>query len=64
MKPGVQDWHPVPIRWTETIPNIYTKHGELIVGNIKQYHLFHYVEKDFVADGNIISKLRRIIDGR
>ena len=64
MKPGVQDWHPVPIRWTETIPNIYTKHGELIVGNIKQYQLFHYIEKDFVADGNIISKLRRILDGR
>jgi len=64
MKPGVQDWNPVPERWTETIPHIYTRHGELIVGNIKQYHLFHYVEKDFVADGNIISKLKRMIDGR
>jgi len=64
MKPGVQDWNPIPIKWTETIPHIYTKHGELIVGNIKQHHVFHYVEKDFVADNNIISKLKAIINGR
>jgi len=63
MKPGVQDWHPVPLYWTDTIPHIYTKDGELIVGNIKQHHLFHYVEKDFVADGNIIAKLKGLING-
>jgi hypothetical protein len=63
MKPGVQDWHPVPMYWSETIPYIYTKSGELIVGNIKQHHLFHYVEKDFVKDENIISKLKSMIDG-
>jgi len=64
MKPGVQDWNPIPIKWTETIPHIYTKHGELMVGNIKQYHLFHYVEKDFVSDNHIISKLKAIINER
>jgi len=64
MKPGVQDWNPVPLKWTHTIPHIYTSDGELIVGNIKQHNLFHYVEKDFVDDGNIISKLKGLIDGR
>lgn len=63
MKPGVQDWTPVPVLWTDTIPHIYTKEGELIVGNIKQHVLFHYVEKDFVSDGNIIKKLKGLIDG-
>lgn len=63
MKPGVQDWIPVPERWTTTIPHIYTKDGEFIVANIKQHHLFHYVEKDFVKDGNIITKLKGLVYG-
>ena len=64
MKPGVQDWSPIPVRWTETIPYIFTQAGELIVGNIKQHHLFHYVENDFVEDNNIINKLKRIIHAK
>ena len=64
MKPGVQDWNPVPAFWTRTIPHIFTRDGEMIVGNIKQQCLFHYVEKDFVKDGDIIIKLKEIINGR
>ena len=64
MKPGVQDWTPVPTLWTDTIPHIFTRDGEMIVGNIKQNFLFHYIEKDFVKDGDIIYKLKEIIDGR
>lgn len=64
MKPGVQDWNPVPVFWTQTIPHIFTRDGELIVGNIKQDALFHYVEKDFVDDGDIVKKLQELANGR
>lgn len=64
MKPGVQGWNPTPALWTHTIPHIFTKDGEMIVGNIKQQHLFHYIEKDFVDDGDIINKLQRLVYGQ
>jgi len=63
MKPGVQGWRPIPEQWTKTIPYMYTKSGELIVGNIKQHYLFHYVEKDF-ADDDMIEKLKKLKHGR
>lgn len=62
MKPAVQGWHPVPDKWTVTVPYSYTNDGVLTVGNIKQTKLFHYVEKDFV-DLDIIDKLKRLIHG-
>ena len=31
--------------------------GDLVVGNIKQPKIFHYIEKDFITD-SIIEKLR------
>ena len=62
MKPAVQGWHPVPASWKNTVPYMFTKSGELIVGNIKQHVLFHYVEKDFV-DLDIIQKLKRLANG-
>lgn len=63
MKPGVQGWVPIPSHWTKTIPYMYTKKGELIVGNIQQHYLFHYVEKDF-ADDDIVEKLKRLVDAK
>lgn len=62
MKPGVQGWHPIPEKWQNTIPYIFTKSGELTIGNIKQPYLFHYVEKDFIGI-DIINKLKRLADG-
>jgi len=62
MKAGVQGWHPVPANWRQTIPYSFTKDGELTVGNIRQHHLFHYVEKDFI-DLDVVQKLKRLANG-
>ena len=62
MKPGVQGWHPVPASWQNTVPYTFTKSGQLIIGNIKQPYLFHYVEKDFIGV-DIIDKLKRLANG-
>jgi hypothetical protein len=59
MKAGVQGWHPVPSSWRNTIPYSYTKSGDLTVGNIRQHHLFHYVEDKFI-DIDIIKKLKKL----
>jgi hypothetical protein len=62
MKAGVQGWHPVPSSWRNTIPYSYTKSGDLTVGNIRQHHLFHYVEDKFI-DIDIIKKLKKLSNG-
>jgi hypothetical protein len=62
MKAGVQGWHPTPLNWRNTIPYSYTKAGDLTVGNIRQHHLFHYVEDDFI-DIDIIKKLKKLSNG-
>lgn len=62
MKAGVQGWHPVPSCWRNTIPYSYTKSGDLTVGNIRQHHLFHYVEDEFI-DIDIIKKLKKLSNG-
>lgn len=62
MKAGVQGWHPVPSSWRNTIPYSYTKSGDLTVGNIRQHHLFHYVEDGFI-DIDIIKKLKKLSNG-
>jgi len=49
MKIPLQDWPDSATRWQDTIPWILNSRGELIVSNIKQTKLFHYVEKDFVT---------------
>lgn len=56
MKPAIQGWDPIPAKWQSTVPFVLNTKGELIVGNIKQTKLFHYVEKDFITP-KIISRL-------
>ena len=49
MKIPLQDWPASADKWQDTIPWILNNRGELIVSNLKQTKLFHYVEKDFVT---------------
>jgi hypothetical protein len=59
MKIPLQNW-PVGVdTWQNAVPYVLNDRGELIVGNIKQQRLFHYVEKDFMAK-EIITQLEEI----
>jgi hypothetical protein len=62
MKTPVQGWLPVPVSWQDTVPFVLSNHGELVVGNIKQSKLFHYVEKNFISK-NILTKLEKLANG-
>ena len=63
MKTPLQGWPINPVSWQDAVPCVLTSRGNLIVGNIKQPALFHYVEKDFLTDG-IINRLKELSDGR
>jgi ABC-type amino acid transport substrate-binding protein len=59
MKTPLQGWKPVPASWQDTIPFVLNKKGDLVVGNIKQSKLFHYVEKNFITK-NILTRLEEL----
>ena len=63
MKPTIQQWDSKPATWQDTVPFVLNSNGQLIVGNIKQTKLFHYVEKDFLS-ANIIKKLESVVYGK
>lgn len=63
MKPAIQGWDVVPYRWQDGVPGLLTKKGDLIVGNIKQSKLFHYVEKDFIT-GKVLARLEELAHGK
>ena len=48
MKSQIQNWPSAPENWQEVVHTNLTNSGKLIVGNIKQPALFHYVKKDFI----------------
>lgn len=56
MKPLLQGWDYTPSNWQNTVHALLTKKGDLVVGNIKQVKLFHYVEKDFLTS-KVIERL-------
>jgi len=62
MKTPLQGLMPVPKSWQDVVTCYLNNNGELIVGNIKQDKLFHYVEKDFI-DKSILSKLSGLVYG-
>jgi hypothetical protein len=62
MKPPLQSWDPIPAKWQSTVLSMLSSKGDLIVGNIKQHKLFHYVEKDFITD-SLLSKLEELNNG-
>jgi hypothetical protein len=59
MKTALQGWNPVPASWQDTVPFVLNSKGDLVVGNIKQSKLFHYVEKDFLTPV-IMQQLERL----
>lgn len=63
MKAPIQGWPVTPVSWQDGIHYVLTSRGELVVGNIKQSKIFHYVEKDFLTD-EIISTLEEVANGK
>ena len=63
MKPAIQGWALTSSKWQDTVHSLFTTSGELLIANIKQFKLFHYVEKDFITPV-ILSKLRNLADAR
>jgi ABC-type amino acid transport substrate-binding protein len=59
MKPALQGWSPTPASWQDTVPFVLNSKGDLVIGNIKQSKLFHYVEKDFLTPV-IMQQLERL----
>jgi hypothetical protein len=62
MKPPLQNWRSTPASWRSYVTSHLNSKGELIVGNIKQPMLFHYVEKDFVSN-EMLTKLEELTSG-
>ncbi len=62
MKPLIQSWPAPPETWQEVVHSNLTANGNLVVGNIKQPALFHYVEKDFIKPSTI-KKLEELVHG-
>ena len=59
MKPAIQGWPMIPNRWQDNVPMVLNSKGKLVVGNIQQPKLFHYVEKSFLSK-KIISRLEEL----
>ena len=60
MKGPLQGWPMDTTSWQDNVFCFLNSKGDLIVGNIKQSKLFHYVEKDFLNQ-YIIDGLRRLV---
>lgn len=63
MKSHLQNWPLLPVSWQDGIHYILNSRGDLVVGNIKQSKLFHYIEKDFLSK-KIINTLEEIVNGK
>ncbi len=62
MKTGLQDWPITPESWQDAVPYVLNSKNQLIVGNIRQPKLFHYVEKSFMSK-KMIEKLKGFARG-
>jgi hypothetical protein len=60
MKSAIQGWPVIPDSWQTAVPCILDKHGNVVIGNIRQNELFHYVEKHFINE-KILAKLEELI---
>jgi len=59
MKLPLQGWELSLASWQDAVPLVLNSRGELIVGNIKQTKIFHYVEKNFISK-KILSRLEEL----
>jgi glutathionylspermidine synthase len=62
MKIPLQNWTSIYSRWSDAVPFVLTYKGDLVVGNIKQPKLFHYVEKNFL-NTDLIKQLEGLVNG-
>jgi hypothetical protein len=62
MKIPLQGWPSLPTSWQDAVPFVLNSKGDLIVGNIKQQKLFHYVEKNFITEP-ILTQLEELVYG-
>lgn len=62
MKPGVQSWTSKFESWRDAVPWWLNRKGDLVVGNIKQSKIFHYVEKDFMTI-DLLKRLEELNNG-
>ena len=60
MKSAIQGWDATIISWQDAVPFVLNSRGDLVIGNIKQPKLFHYVEKDFLTK-KIMSRLEELV---
>jgi hypothetical protein len=59
MKIPLQNWNSPAPTWQDSVPYVLNSQGRLIVGNIKQPELFHYVEKNFLTT-DLIKQLEEL----
>ncbi len=62
MKIPLQNWPAFFARWEDAVPYVLTYKGDLVVGNIKQPKLFHYVDKKFM-NNDLIKQLEGVVYG-
>jgi hypothetical protein len=63
MKANLQGIDPIPSAWTKVLDYYINRQGNLIVSNIQQTGIFHYVENNFL-DSTIISALEEVYNGK
>jgi hypothetical protein len=63
MKSPIQGWTITPESWQDMVSCHLTSTGKLVVGNIAQGKLFHYVEKNFITD-NLLIELEELANGK
>ena len=59
MKSPIQGWSITTESWQDMVMHYLTSTGKLVVGNISQDKLFHYVEKNFITD-NLLRELEEL----
>jgi hypothetical protein len=63
MKTALQDWDMPHLSWQDAVPFVLNSNGDLIIGNIKQPKLVHYVEKNFLSK-KIITRITELANGK
>lgn len=60
MKSKVQNWgRPQPDDWTKAIPWYYGTDSDLFIGNYHQMGVLHYVQKDFIYQNDLLTRMKR-----
>lgn len=63
MKSHLQGWNYNVENWQNTITSVLNTKGDLVVGNIKQSKLFHYIEKDFITP-KLVQRLEELANAK